>query len=95
MYKNRYTAKEIAYQNDSAHFLPHPIHFIRALFREPALIEYMDIPPLFPNPIHYIWLLFKKPKPIDKSGICLNCHKNVQNLGAHIDYCLDSNIWKK
>ncbi len=92
-YKNRYTEKEIAYRNDPFNFFPHPIHFIKSLFREPVLVEGLDIPPFFPNPIHWFWVLCGRPKPVDKSGICGSCGEKVQNLGGHIDFCIDGKIW--
>jgi len=37
------------------------------------------------------------PNPMTKkeptSGACMFCGHEVVNLGAHVDYCIDSQIW--
>lgn len=44
--------------------------------------------------IELILLIKKKFYEKDKSGVCMVCGHNVQNLGGHIDVCLDRQIWK-
>jgi hypothetical protein len=46
------------------------------------------------NIFYYILSLFKKSKAPDTKGVCSSCGQNMENLGAHIDYCIDSKIWK-